>query len=114
MEYFYCKICRVNTEDKGHVYSKKHKSCVKKALDKFINKVCSLLCDHHMLKEILYVKIKDAKNHSERPEIIDIVHNQSMINSKIWCILCWKDIEINETNERFIIKFQKFIEHLNS
>lgn len=50
----------------------------------------------------------------DEPEIIDVVNNRNQINAKIWCILCWKDVEINDLSERFLIKFQKFIQHLNS
>ncbi|CAD5112058.1 DgyrCDS1304 [Dimorphilus gyrociliatus] len=96
MEYFYCKVCQKNTENKGHVYTKKHKISVKKALEKFMT------------------KIKDAKNHMEKPNIADVMSNGNEVNKKIWCVLCWKDVEKNEINDRFIIYNQKFIEHLNS
>ncbi|ESO01185.1 hypothetical protein HELRODRAFT_175213 [Helobdella robusta] len=94
-----CTVCNVNhNKGQSHIYSKKHVELVKKALDKFRDKVKSVIskCQTDKFEFVM----KNSQTSAE-------------LDTKFWCYFCEDEFLKNSQEDFYILLNWDFIEHLS-
>ncbi|CAI9737425.1 Hypothetical predicted protein [Octopus vulgaris] len=95
-QFQFCSICHAShTGGKKHVYSKKHKLFLDKALQRFDEKLS--LC----------------RKAIENPSVINLC-NEKMNLQNVWCYFCSVEIERHSVNGNFLIMEHNLLAHLTT
>ncbi|GAB1610092.1 coiled-coil domain-containing protein 84-like [Argonauta hians] len=95
-QFQYCSLCRLShTGGKRHVYSKKHKQLLDKALKRFDEKIS--LCKK-AVEEPCVINLRDEKREGQ----------------KVWCYFCSVEIDRHSINGHYLIMEHKLLAHLTT